>query len=67
MNDLTKPPGWTYDADSGYCRGPASYELAERYRDSGGQPIMVNYHGCPQLVRVHQVPEGAFHLGERFT
>ncbi len=66
-SDQTSTPGWVYDADSGYCRGPASYELAERYMANGGQPITINYHGCPQRVRVHQVPEEAFHLGEQIT
>lgn len=48
-------PGWVYDAASGHCRGPASYELAERYKANHVAPIMVNYNSVPTLVHVRPV------------
>lgn len=38
---------WAYDADSGICLGPASYELRERWNANGGRPLTENRYGYP--------------------
>ncbi len=52
-------PGWVYDACSGLCLGPASYELAERYKLGREQPMHMNYCGYPQKVIIRPSPRVA--------
>ena len=47
-------PGWVYDASSGVCLGPASYELAEAFKANGERPMTVSYCGYPQKVVIRQ-------------
>lgn len=52
-------PGWVYDASSGLCLGPASYELAARFKAQHSRPLTMNYCGYPQKVIVRPSPREA--------
>lgn len=45
--------GWLYDVHSGLCAGPASYEQAKQYRETG-RPIATTLAGGPMhyVVRI---------------
>ncbi len=47
-------PGWLYDASSGVCAGPASYEQAAEWKASGGRPIHTTYAGGPVVYIIRQ-------------
>lgn len=51
---ITSHPGWAYDAVSGVCLGPASYEQAEAFRKMGGVPLTENRHGYPHRVVIRE-------------
>jgi len=52
-------PGWVYEAHTGLCLGPASYELAARYREEGRSKLRMNYCGYPQDVFILPSPRMA--------
>lgn len=47
---------WAYDADSGIQLGPASYELQEKWKASGGRPVTENRYGYPNRTVLKQRP-----------
>ena len=54
---MESKPGRLYDIASGICAGPASYEQAKAFADSGGKPIRTTYAGCPVSYTIRQRPE----------
>lgn len=49
-------PGWVFDAKTGQCLGPASYEMRDRFEKGNQTPMLErNLGGCDRHVIVRQL------------